>query len=83
MPLPWNSKEARSRAQSAPEIKPLSIKVPHQVQPVKEESITEKPESEIMSLKNNILDISTNSNISSPVTSSSITHSADQSFGKY
>lgn len=82
VPLPWNSKEARGRAQSVPEIKTLPLKVHQQVQPVKEEIIVEKQKNEITTIKNSVLDMSTNSNISSQVTStSSITHSADHSFG--
>lgn len=82
MPLPWNSKEVRSRAssvQSAPEIK-STCKIPQQ-QPVKED--VEKQQSEVMPVKNNVLDISNSSNVSSQVNSISIVHSAEQSFGKY
>lgn len=81
VPLPWNSKEARSRAQSVPEIK-TTIKVVQPVQPVKEEVIVEKQKKEITPIKNSVLDMSTNSNVSSQITStSSIIHSADHSFG--
>lgn len=84
VPLPWNSKEVRGRAssvQSAPEIKSSSSKVPSQVQLVKED--VDKQHNEAMPLKNNILEISNTSNILSQVTSTSIIHSAEQSFGKY
>lgn len=81
MPLPWNSKEVRSRAQSVPEIKSSPSKLPLQVQLVKED--VEKQQNEVMPLKNNILEMSSISNVSSQVTSTSTIHSAEQSFGKY
>lgn len=84
VPLPWNSKEVCSRAttvQSTPEIKPSS-KVPQQVQPNKKELVVEK-QIEVLPVKNNILDMSSSSNISSQVTSTSVIHSVEQSFGKF
>lgn len=84
--MPWNSKDVRSRAagaQGASEIKSPIGKVPHQVQPVKEEIIVEKPKHEVTPIKNNTLDMSSSSNVSSQVVSTSIIHSAEQSFGKY
>jgi len=84
--LPWNSKDVRSRAagaQVASEIKSPISKVPHQVQPVKEEITVEKQKHEVMPIKNNTLDISSSSNVSSQLVSTSIIHSAEQSFGKY
>lgn len=83
--MPWNSKDVRSRtagAQVASEIKSPISKVPQQVQPVKEEIIAEKQQHEIISMKNNTLDMSSSSNVSSQVVSTSIIHSAEQSFGK-
>lgn len=83
MPLPWNSKEVCGRTvsvQSTPEIK-TPTKVPQQVQSVKKD-IVEK-QIEALPVKNNILDMSSNSNISSQVTSTSVIHSAEQSFGKF
>lgn len=84
MPLPWNSKEVQSRVsnvKSSHEIKSFPNKVPQQVQHAKEN--IEKEQSEIIIAKNNILDMSNSSNISSQATSTSIIHSAEQSFGKY
>lgn len=84
--MPWNSKDVRNRASSAQlssENKSPISKVPQQVQPVKEEVTMEKQQNEIMPMKNNILDMSSSSNISSQVNSTSIIHSAEQSFGKY
>jgi len=83
--LPWNSKDVRSRASgalAASEIKSPINKVPQQVQPVKEEIIVEKQKHEVMPIKNNTLNMSNSSNVSSQVVSSSIIHSAEQSFGK-
>lgn len=83
--MPWNSKDVRSRAagvQVASEIKSPISKVPQQVQPVKEEIIVEKQQHEIMPMKNNSLDMSSSSNVSSQIVSTSIIHSAEQSFGK-
>jgi len=80
VPLPWNSKETRGRAQSVPEVK-TPPKVLQQVQPVKEEIIVEKQKNEMTPIKNSVLDMSTSSNVSSQVTSTSIIHSADHSFG--
>jgi len=83
--LPWNSKDVRSRvvgAQVASEIKSPISKVSQQAQPVKEEIIVEKQQHEIMPMKNNTLDMSSSSNVSSQVVSTSIIHSAEQSFGK-
>lgn len=84
VPLPWNSKEVRSRAssvQSAPEIKSPPGKLPQQVvQPVKEDM---EKKIEVVPVKNNVLDISSNSNVSQVTTITSIVHSAEQSFGKY
>lgn len=89
VPLPWNSKEVRSRAssvQSAPEIKTSLSKAPQQVQSVKEDIVVEKQQSEVVPpVRNNILDMSSSSNVSSQITSTSSInhHSAEQSFGKY
>lgn len=83
VPLPWNSKDVRSRAagaQVASEIKSPISKVPHQAQPVKEEITVEKQKHEVMPIKNNTLDISSSSNVSSQLVSTSIIHSAEQSF---
>lgn len=86
VPLPWNSKEVRRRAssvQSAPEVKSPPGKLPQQVvQPVKEDMVLEK-KNEIVPVKNNVLDVSNNSNVSQVTTTTSIAHSAEQSFGKY
>ncbi|VVC24349.1 Hypothetical protein CINCED_3A016831 [Cinara cedri] len=84
VPLPWNSKEVHSRAssvQSAPEITSPSNKIPQQVvKPVKEDIVLDK-QNEVIPVKNNVLDVSSNSNVLSQVTpSSSINHSAEQSF---
>lgn len=82
--MPWNSKDVRSRASgalAASEIKSPISKVPQKVQPVKEDIIVEKQKHEVKS-KNNSLDMSNSSNVSSQVVSSSIIHSAEQSFGK-
>lgn len=84
MPLPWNSKEVCSRAtgvQSTPEIK-SSSKTPQQLHPVKKDIVVEK-QIEVLPVKNNILDMSSSSNISSQVTSTPVIHSAEQSFGKF
>lgn len=86
VPLPWNSKESkevRSRAASVPEIKSPMSKVPQKVQPVKEDIVPVKQQNEVTPVKNNSLDKSSNSNVSSHVTSTSISHSAEQSFGNY
>lgn len=83
MPLPWNPKEVESHVsnvQSSHDIKSFPIKVPQQVQHVKEN--IKKEQSEIIQSKNNILDMSNSSNISSQATSTSIVHLAEQSFGK-
>lgn len=85
VPLPWNSKEVRSRAssvQSAPEIKSPK-KVIQQVLPVKKDIFVENPHSEIIPIKNNALDMSSSSIHSSQMTSTSANHSAEQSFGKF
>lgn len=85
VPLPWNSKDVQSRASgalAASEIKSPISKVPQKVQPVMEEIIVEKQKHEVMPIKNNSLDMSNSSNVSSQVVSSSIIHSAEQSFGK-
>lgn len=87
VPLPWNSKEVRSRTssvQSAPEIKSPPSKLPQQVvQPVKGDNVLEK-QNDLIPVKNNGLDISSNSNVLPQVTPTTlIAHSAEQSFGKY
>jgi len=84
--LPWNSKDVRNRVSSVQltsEIKSPTSKVPQQVQHVKEEITVEKQQNEVMPMKNNIMDISSSSNVSSQVNTTSIIHSAEQSFGKY
>jgi hypothetical protein len=84
--LPWNSKDVRSRTsntQVSSETKSPISKVPQQVQPVKEEITVEKQQNEVLPMKNNTLDMSSSSNVSSQVISTSIIHSAEQSFGKY
>jgi hypothetical protein len=85
VPLPWNSKEVRSRAssvQSAPEIKSPN-KIIQQVLPVQKDIFVENPHSEIIPTKNNALDMSSNSVNSLQVTSTLANHSAEQSFGKF
>lgn len=85
VPLPWNSKEDRSRAlsvQSAPEIKSPN-NIIQQVLPVKKDIVVEKPHNEVIPVKNNALDTSSSSVHSSLVTSTSVIHSAEQSFGKF
>ncbi|XP_025414894.1 tyrosine-protein phosphatase non-receptor type 21 [Sipha flava] len=82
VPLPWNSKEVRSRAssvQSAPEIKSPN-KIIQQVLPVQKDIFVENPHSEIIPTKNNALDMSSNSVNSLQVTSTLANHSAEQSF---
>lgn len=87
VPLPWSSKEVRNRAssvQSATEAKlPPSKVPPQQVKPVKEDIVIEKQQNEVIPMKNNGLDMSSSSNVSSQVASTSAIHSAEQSFGKY
>lgn len=93
VPLSWNSKDIHSHAagvqgvkvvqgvQTAPEIKPPS-KVPQQVQPIMKDIIVEKPQIDVKPVKNNVLDMSNSSITSTPSTSTSVIHSAEQSFGK-
>lgn len=81
--MSWNSKEVRGRVsnvQSSHDIKSFPGKVPQQVKCIKDDS---KMQSEVIPVKNNILDMSNISNISSQATSTSVNHLAEQSFGKY
>lgn len=86
MPLPWNSKEIRrhtSSVQAATEVNlPPSKVPPQQVQLVKED-VADKQQNEVLPMKTNSLDMSSSSNASSQVASTSGIHSAEQSFGKY
>lgn len=85
--MPWNSKGVRNRASSVQpvsEIKsPISKVTQPVVQPAKEKIIVEKQQNEVSPMKNNTLDLSSSSNVSSQVISTPVIHSAEHSFGKH
>lgn len=75
VPFLWNSKEARSRALSAPEIKSPSTKNHQSVQSVKEE----KQEENMLGMSSSMTTSSIESSDAAPTV---IIHSSEHSFGK-